>query len=158
MAGETIIKIQQSVLRMQHSTQTKVVVKKEGSRGEPGTPGVNGREVELRRTQTAIQWRYVGDSGWVDLILLSELSGGTGGGGTWYKKLVEATGMEAGVISVNGISDATFSEVQQGPRWLDQYTLAGAVPANSYRINANNTITLGTIPEFQELIYIRWKA
>ncbi len=35
----------------------------------------DGRELELRRTATYIQWRYVGDDTWVDLIALSDITG-----------------------------------------------------------------------------------
>lgn len=45
-----------------------------GSGGGGGT-GTNGREVELQKTATHIQWRYVGDLTWTNLVLLSELKG-----------------------------------------------------------------------------------
>src|SRR5690606_3233669 len=45
------------------------------------TPGKDGREIELRVTETHIQWRYVGDSTWTNLIALSELEGPTGAPG-----------------------------------------------------------------------------
>ena len=53
----------------------------EGYQGNQGLPGINGKEIELRKTQTHVQWRYVtdGDSDeWKDLILLSELQGAKG--------------------------------------------------------------------------------
>lgn len=47
-----------------------------------GGAGEDGREVELRKTITHIQWRYVGDT-WTDLVPLSELKGEKGDtGGT----------------------------------------------------------------------------
>lgn len=41
----------------------------------------NGREVELQNSGTAIQWRYVGDNAWTDLVQLSELKGDPGNDG-----------------------------------------------------------------------------
>ena len=43
--------------------------------GGGGTPGKDGREIELQNSGTAIQWRYVGDSDWTDLVQLSDLKG-----------------------------------------------------------------------------------
>lgn len=47
-------------------------------KGLDGTNGVDGREVELQVSSTAIQWRYSGTTGWTDLIQLSELKGEKG--------------------------------------------------------------------------------
>ena len=46
--------------------------------GGTGTPGKDGREIEIRNNGTAIQWRYVGDSSWTDLVQLSEITGPQG--------------------------------------------------------------------------------
>ena len=46
--------------------------------GGSGTPGKDGREVELQNNGTAIQWRYVGDSSWTDMVQLSEITGPQG--------------------------------------------------------------------------------
>lgn len=43
-----------------------------------GTPGKDGREIELQKSSTAIQWRYVGDSSWTDLVQLSDITGPAG--------------------------------------------------------------------------------
>ncbi|EGC75457.1 hypothetical protein HMPREF0490_00655 [Lachnospiraceae bacterium 6_1_37FAA] len=36
--------------------------------------GSDGREIELQKTQTHIQWRYVGTEDWFDLVSLDDLS------------------------------------------------------------------------------------
>jgi hypothetical protein len=41
-------------------------------------PGSDGREVEFQNNGTYIQWRYVGDVGWTNLVLLSDLKGDPG--------------------------------------------------------------------------------
>ena len=43
-----------------------------------GTPGKDGREIELQKSSTAIQWRYEGDESWTDLVQLSEITGPAG--------------------------------------------------------------------------------
>lgn len=40
--------------------------------------GSDAREIELQKSETAIQWRYVGDEEWTDLVLLTDLKGETG--------------------------------------------------------------------------------
>ena len=49
--------------------------------GGGGTPGKDGREIELQNSGTAIQWRYEGDDAWTDLVQLSELKGDPGDDG-----------------------------------------------------------------------------
>ena len=46
--------------------------------GGSGTPGKDGREIEIQNNGTAIQWRYVGDNAWTDLVQLSALKGEKG--------------------------------------------------------------------------------
>jgi hypothetical protein len=50
----------------------------QGLIGKPGKDGDDGREVELRKTKTHIQWRYKGETPWKDLIALAELKGEKG--------------------------------------------------------------------------------
>lgn len=40
--------------------------------------GADAREIELQKGTTTIQWRYVGDQEWTDLIALSEITGPEG--------------------------------------------------------------------------------
>ena len=40
--------------------------------------GVNGREIELQKGETHIQWRYAGDEEWKNLVALSDLKGSQG--------------------------------------------------------------------------------
>ena len=50
--------------------------------GGSGTPGKDGREIELQNNGAAIQWRYAGDDEWTDLVQLSALKGEKGDPGT----------------------------------------------------------------------------
>lgn len=49
-----------------------------GKDGIDGTNGTDGREIELQTSKTHIQWRYVGELKWKDLIALKELKGEKG--------------------------------------------------------------------------------
>ena len=40
-----------------------------------GDNGADGKEIEIQKTDTAIQWRYEGDSEWTDLVALSTIKG-----------------------------------------------------------------------------------
>lgn len=46
--------------------------------------GEPGREVELRKTDYYVQWRYVGDPDWIDLIPINEITGPSGDNGTSF--------------------------------------------------------------------------
>jgi hypothetical protein len=53
----------------------------DGQDGAPGTPGADGedgREVELRVDSGYVQWRYVGDVAWTNLIELTAIKGDAG--------------------------------------------------------------------------------
>lgn len=49
----------------------------ESGGGGSGTPGKDGREIEIQNNGTAIQWRYAGDETWTDLVHLSDITGAT---------------------------------------------------------------------------------
>lgn len=53
-----------------------------GLTGAQGQKGADGRDIELRKTSTHIQWRYTteADTAWRDLVALSEITGPAGSG------------------------------------------------------------------------------
>ncbi|MBE5758359.1 MAG: hypothetical protein E7345_05520 [Clostridiales bacterium] len=52
--------------------------------GPQGEQGVNGKQVEFNVSSTHIQWRYVGDTTWNNLVELEDLDGTDGkDGATW---------------------------------------------------------------------------
>lgn len=51
-------------------------IAKNGSTG--GNDGTDGREIELQKGATHIQWRYVGEESWKDLVALADLKGAKG--------------------------------------------------------------------------------
>lgn len=46
--------------------------------GIPGADGEDGREIELRKGTSHLEWRYVGDTNWTQLVSLDELRGRDG--------------------------------------------------------------------------------
>ena len=85
--------------------------------------GDDGREVQLQTNATPVQWRYVGDATWLDLIPLSVISGDDG-------------------LSAELRTTATHIQWRQaGGMWADLIPLASLVgPAGPA-----NTLTIGTV-------------
>jgi hypothetical protein len=54
----------------------------DGSDGGDGADGADGSEVELQKSATHIQWRYVGEATWTDLVALDDLKGSDGADGS----------------------------------------------------------------------------
>ena len=52
-----------------------------GADGAKGDDGADGKNIEIRKTEDRIQWRYAGEN-WSDLVLLSSLVGSAGKDGT----------------------------------------------------------------------------
>lgn len=46
-----------------------------------GKPGKNGRSIELRNNGSHVQWKYIDDTNWVNLISLSDIKGKDGKNG-----------------------------------------------------------------------------
>ena len=63
-----------------------------GSNGRDGVDGDNGKEIELRNNNTYIQWRYIGDENWYNLIEVSSLRGVDGENGKSAYELAKDTG------------------------------------------------------------------
>lgn len=83
-----------------------------------GASGKDGREVELQNNGTAIQWRYVGDDAWTDLVQLSNLKGeGIPEGGTTGQVLMKKSDADYDAEWRNvsaGTSDQYFEMVEGG--------------------------------------------
>ena len=78
--------------------------------GGGGTPGKDGREIELQNSGTAIQWRYVGDNAWTDLVQLSSLKGEKGDKGDKGDK------GETGATGPQGPQGETGEQGPAGPQ------------------------------------------
>jgi hypothetical protein len=142
----------------------------QGTQGNPGPPGVDGsngytprkgidytdgidgKEIELQNSGTYIQWRYIGDVSWANLILVSDLKGNKGDKGD--RGDTGLTGSNGPSISsvafVN--NDIVFTKDDTNTVILSnaKVTLKGADGANG--INGTNgssgtsaTIVVGTV-------------
>nr|DAD75929.1 MAG TPA: collagen triple helix repeat protein [Siphoviridae sp. ctX926] len=78
--------------------------------GGGGAPGKDGREIELQNSGTAIQWRYVGDNAWTDLVQLSALKGEKGDKGDKGDK------GETGATGPQGPQGETGAQGPAGPQ------------------------------------------
>ena len=52
-----------------------------GSTGATGATGDDGREVELQNNGSYLQWRYVGEVSWINMLALEDIKGDTGAAG-----------------------------------------------------------------------------
>ncbi|MBQ7226918.1 MAG: glycoside hydrolase family 3 C-terminal domain-containing protein [Clostridia bacterium] len=52
-----------------------------GETGATGAPGADGREIEIQKSATHIQWRYEGETEWKNLVALEDLKGPAGAPG-----------------------------------------------------------------------------
>lgn len=69
-----------------------------GINGADGADGTDGREIELQKDLLYIQWRYVGDPTWTNLIAYSDLKGDKGDKGD-----IGATG-PANTLSIGSVT------------------------------------------------------
>ena len=74
------------------------------------TSGSDGREIELQTTETMIQWRYVGDEAWTDLIALSSLKGPQGLKGDTGEKGDTGKGIQSAYIDESGNLNITYTD------------------------------------------------
>lgn len=74
-----------------------------------GTDGTDGREIELQKNDTHIQWRYVGDSSWTNLVALSDITGNDGKGISGLSKTNTTGLVDTYTITFTDKSTTTFT-------------------------------------------------
>lgn len=101
-----------SVLRLlSGETELSRVIIRGGSGG-----GADAREIELRKSATAIQWRYTGDETWNDLVALAEITGAQGEQGIpGPKGEPGATGAQ-GIQGIQGPVGPAGPQGEPGPK------------------------------------------
>lgn len=75
-----------------------------GAVGPAGADGGDGREVELQTSGTHVQWRYVGDASWVNLVALSAITGPAGAQGPQGAKGDTGSAGAAATVSVGSVT------------------------------------------------------
>jgi len=97
-----------------------------------GNPGDDGEEVELQKSLTHIQWRYVGDVSWTDLVALTDLKGIQG---------IPGIGITAGEIEIDFGSTPT-NEASISATGLTDILITSSVEAYIQgRSTSNNTVS-----------------
>lgn len=98
-----------------------------GTPSGQGAPGEDGREVELQKNTTHIQWRYVGDVEWTDLVALADLKG------------------EDGEQGIPGVSADPWTFVKLAEDFVSSLSANTAIPGFKFTPQANKTyLVLGT--------------
>lgn len=101
-----------------------VYVNLQGEKGEQGLPGTGGSggtatEIELQKGTTYIQWRYVGESSWRNLIAIADITGPQG---------IQGVQGERG-------NDGTFDKTTQFPELTTRAKdIPGAIIENTAQI------------------------
>lgn len=131
------LKYENSILKlMSGETELARVTIKAGE----GT-GSDAREIELQKSDTAIQWRYVGDEEWTDLVLLEELKGEKGdpgeGGKTAYQYAQDGgyTGTEEEFAKKLAQENPTREEFSQLSDTIDNLKISGLTTAQVNSLN-----------------------
>ena len=101
----------------------------DGIDGVNGTDGTDGREIELQKDLYFIQWRYIGEPGWRNLIVYAELKGDKGDTG-----LTGATG------PANTLSIGTVTRTDCNPT----ASITGTSPAQTLNLGIPGLPTGGT--------------
>ena len=102
--------------------------------GAFGEDGEDGREVQLQKSATHIQWRYEGEAAWTNLVALSELEGEPGAQGETGPMPYDYRGAWDGFTSY-GLYDAVT--YQGSLYWLPAtggWTIGGAPPAYNWEL------------------------
>ena len=125
-------RVQDGYIQVTEDGETwKNLVNIDDLKGEPGQPGqngvgVDGKQVEFNVSDTHIQWRYVGEADWNDLIALEEINGTDGSdGATWYTGTTTPSSQigKDGDLYLNTTNNVIFKHTNGG--WLSIGNLAG---------------------------------
>lgn len=84
-------------------------------RGDSGS-GADAREIELRKSATAIQWRYTGDETWNDLVTLAEITGAQGEQGIPGPKGEPGVTGAQGIQGIQGPAGPAGPQGEPGPK------------------------------------------
>ena len=91
-----------------------------------GRDGVDGKQIEIKTTESYIQWRYVGESTWNNLIALSELKGEGGDDGKEIELQTTSTHIQwryadgewQDLVSLESLKGQKGEDGKDGTTWL----------------------------------------
>lgn len=91
------VELQENVLKFYAKEVEKFSITIPTGSSGSGTTGQDGREIELRKSETHIEWSYVGEDNWKQLVSLEELKGTKGQDGVTPNITIgEVTTLEPG--------------------------------------------------------------
>ena len=93
-----------------NKTISSVTIKSGGGNGT----GTDGREIELQNNGIYIQWRYVGDEEWINLVALLDLKGTDGYSPVAKVKRTEENSVYIKIIDETGITEAFVYDGENG--------------------------------------------
>ena len=111
-----------------------------GEIGIPGQDGRDGREIELRKGETHIEWNYVGEDNWKHLVSLEDLKGQDGV--TPNITIGEVTTLEPGqqaTVTIRGTTEAPIFDfgIPQGQHGGGE---GGSVDLSAYQTKNDSTL------------------
>lgn len=120
-----------------------------GTDGVDGTDGTDGREIELQTNATHIQWRYVGDVSWTNLVALSTITGPAGANGT-----NGADGQDGRVIYLEMHTDTSIGSTTAETQ-LHRFDIPGGTVADGDSIDIEVLWTFASTSASQKQFYVR---
>lgn len=78
--------------------------------GGSSSEGSDAREIELQKSSTALQWHYVGDETWNDLVTLAEITGPQGTPGPQGDPGKDGRGITSVTIKDNGHLEINYTD------------------------------------------------
>lgn len=110
----------------------------QGIQGLSGTNGLNGtnaKEVEFQKSLTHIQWKYVGDENWNNLVALVDIKGEQGIQG------IQGTQGERGIQGVQGVAGSNGTNGTNGIDGDDGKGISSITKTNTVGLVDTYTIT-----------------
>ena len=121
-----------------------------GPAGADGAAGADGREVELQKSATHVQWRYVGDPTWIDLVPLTDITGPAGAGGA---DLSDATPQALGTAAAGtGTAAARDDHVHAMPTATDVGADPSGTAATAVTVHTADTTAVHGIADTSALV------
>ena len=108
----------------------------QGIQGNIGNNGTDGKQIELQKGTTYIQWRYVGDVSWINLVLLTDLKGDQG---------IQGIKGDNGSQGIQGIQGNAGTNGTNGTNGTSNYTIS--VQALTSSPTDAQTVYFGNMPK-----------
>lgn len=119
--------------------ESGAVVPVAGEDGANGSDGADGTPIEIQNDGTNIQWRYVGDPTWTNIVLLSTLKGDQGDPGATGD--TGAAGEDGTEIELQVSSEMLQWRYVGAPSWTDLFDFSSLVSPNDFTPKTGTTLS-----------------